>query len=101
MADPPVPLTERSLQFAVHLFRDMTRNREARTCRIEARKARDAARTSAQPLLCVARAVWWEAVADHVDAGKAGTADGATTSKGPAIEDGKVMAAVCSVELFP
>lgn len=67
MVDPTVPLTERSLQFAVHMFRDMTRTREARTCRNEARKARNAARTSTHQLLCLARAVWWDAVADHVD----------------------------------
>lgn len=67
MVNPRVPLTERSLQFRGHLFRDMTRTREAWTCRDEARKARTAATTSANPLLCLARAVWWEAVADRVD----------------------------------
>lgn len=90
MADPTVPLTERSLQFAGHLFRDMTRNREARACRNEARKARNAATTSTHPLLCLARAVWWDAVADRVDADKATAAARArsvlhcpTTNKDP------------------
>ncbi|MGH3903915.1 MAG: hypothetical protein ACRDTE_06985 [Pseudonocardiaceae bacterium] len=75
MADPRVPLTERSLQFAGHMFRDMTRNRAVWTCRNEARKARNAAKTSTHPLLCLARAVWWDAVADHVDTDKATNVD--------------------------
>ncbi|MGH8883422.1 MAG: hypothetical protein ACRD0P_39785 [Stackebrandtia sp.] len=75
MGDPIVPLTERSLQFTGHTFRDMARTRDAETCRSEARKARQSATTSTHPLLCLARAVWWDAVADHADTDNTTAAD--------------------------
>ncbi|MGH3902690.1 MAG: hypothetical protein ACRDTE_00565 [Pseudonocardiaceae bacterium] len=64
MIDPMVPLTGRSLRFAGGVFQDMARTRDAAACR-EAGAARPAAATSPDPLLCLARAAWWAAVADR------------------------------------
>ncbi len=43
----------------------MAHTRDAPTCAREAGAARAAAATSQTPLLCLARAAWWAAVADR------------------------------------
>ncbi|MGH3813421.1 MAG: hypothetical protein ACRDUV_13365 [Pseudonocardiaceae bacterium] len=65
MIDPMVPLTGRSLRFAAGVFQDMTRSRDAAACAREVGASRAAAATSPDPLLCLARAAWWAAVADR------------------------------------
>ncbi len=65
MIDPMVPLAGRSLRFAVGMFPDMVHTRDAATCAREASAARAGADTSQHPLLCLARAAWWAAVADR------------------------------------
>jgi hypothetical protein len=62
------PIAGRSLQFRVGMFHDMTVTRDAQQCRDSAWTSRQQASTSAQPLLCLARAAWWETVAARVDA---------------------------------
>ncbi|MGH4025180.1 MAG: hypothetical protein ACRDRV_11435 [Pseudonocardiaceae bacterium] len=65
MIDSRVPLAGRSLRFAPGVFSDMARARDTAACAREAHAARQAAATSANPLLCLARAAWWAAVADR------------------------------------
>ena len=65
MIDSRVPLAGRSLRFAPGMFSDMARSRDTAACTREAHAARTAATTSANPLLCLARAAWWTAVADR------------------------------------
>ncbi|MGH3905724.1 MAG: hypothetical protein ACRDTE_16300 [Pseudonocardiaceae bacterium] len=65
MSDPMVPLARRSLRFTVGMFADMAHTRDVATCAREACAARVAAATSQHPLLCLARAAWWAAVADQ------------------------------------
>ncbi len=65
MIDSSVPLTGRSLRFAAGMFPDMACTRDAVACAREAGAARAAAATSGNPLLCLARAAWWAAVADR------------------------------------
>ncbi|MGH4023857.1 MAG: hypothetical protein ACRDRV_04650 [Pseudonocardiaceae bacterium] len=62
-----VPLAERSLRLAVGTFADMAFTRDARQCRADAQVSRAQAVISAHPLLCLARAAWWEAVAARVE----------------------------------
>ncbi|MCA1674219.1 MAG: hypothetical protein LC799_19185 [Actinobacteria bacterium] len=64
MVDQRTPLDERSLRFAVGMFQGTANAVDAQTCEHSARAARGAAATSDHPLLCVARAAWWAAVAD-------------------------------------
>lgn len=65
MIDPAmVPLAWRSLRFPVGLFSGATTAGKVATYRHNAQANRVAARTSAAPLLCLARAAWWEAAAD-------------------------------------
>lgn len=77
MGDPAVPLTARSLRFAAGMFQDVAHTRDAAACAREASAARAAAMTSRNPLLCLARAAWWAAVADRREAGE-GVLTGAT-----------------------
>ncbi|MGH3906013.1 MAG: hypothetical protein ACRDTE_17805 [Pseudonocardiaceae bacterium] len=63
-----VPLSERSLGFGAGMFQDMTFTRMPEQCRSDAQRSRAVAATSAHPLLCIARAAWWEAVAARIDA---------------------------------
>jgi hypothetical protein len=72
MSDPTVPLTGRSLRFAAGMFQDISRIRDAAACAREAGAARAAAATSQAPLLCLARAAWWAAVADRCAACETG-----------------------------
>lgn len=82
MADPSVPLDERALYFSHHVFHQLTYTRTAAMCRDDARKARAAIRYSDHPLLCLARAAWWEALADRITADSAATV--ALSQAGPA-----------------
>ena len=63
-----VPLAGRSLRFENGMFADITFTRSAQQCRDDAQRSREQAATSAHPLLCIARAAWWEAAADQVSA---------------------------------
>ncbi|MGH4025184.1 MAG: hypothetical protein ACRDRV_11455 [Pseudonocardiaceae bacterium] len=76
MIDSRVSLAGRSLRFAPGMFSDLARSRDTVACAREAHAAREAAATSANPLLCLARAAWWAAVADRRAASQAAAGAG-------------------------